>query len=79
MAMPESDRTREAIRAAFADGFWRGLAGPSLLYSGHGALSQVKAAEFVPLPQRKALHASDWARVGNELRQAATKLRQQGG
>ncbi len=78
-AMSKSGRTRESTRAAFVRGVWLGLAGPSLLYSGHEALAQLKAAEFVPLPKRQASAASDWARVGNELRAAAKTLRQPGG
>lgn len=77
--MPDNDLTRDAKRGAFIRGVARGLTGPSLLYSSHEALSQLKPAELVPLPKRKAPPASDWARVGNELREAASKLRQQGG
>jgi hypothetical protein len=62
-------------RAAFVRGFWKGMAAPLMLFSSFSMPHQAAPLEYRPLPRRPDVARSDWARVGDQLRAAAEKVR----
>jgi hypothetical protein len=66
-------------RKALLQGFWKGLAAPLMLFGSHSLPVQAQPGEFQPLPDRMSSPAQDWVRVGNSLRDAAKKDRENGG
>lgn len=66
-------------RAAFARGFWKGMAAPLVLFSNFNLPPEAAPVEYRPLQRRVPESASDWVRVGDELRRAAAEDRRQRG
>jgi hypothetical protein len=66
-------------RKALLQGFWKGLAAPLMLFGSHSLPAQAQPGEFQPLPNRMSSQALDWVRVGNALRAAAKRDREDGG
>jgi hypothetical protein len=66
-------------RKALLQGFWKGLAAPLMLFGSHSLPAQAQPGEFQPLPNRMSSQALDWVRVGNSLRAAAKRDREDGG
>lgn len=66
-------------KRAFVRGFWKGLAAPVMLFSTSALPAEARAMDFQPLPRRPSPAASDWVRVGDNLREALRKQREAGG
>lgn len=66
-------------KAAFVRGFWKGMAAPLVLFSSFDLPAQARPLTFQPLQRRPMADQSEWARVGQSLREAAAKYRQHGG
>jgi hypothetical protein len=73
LTMAYSLHPEDSKRAAFARGFWKGLAAPLVLFSNFNIPEQGLPGEFRPLPRRAPATGSDWVRVGDELRSALKK------
>ena len=63
---------------AFVRGFWKGMAAPLMLFSSFSVPAEVKVPEFKPLPRPRSGAGDQWLKVGEALREASHKLRQQG-
>ena len=70
---------KSSPRAAFARGFWKGMAAPLLLFSSFDIATQIEPVAYQPLQRRSRAEASDWVRVGDALRLAAARYRESGG
>ena len=59
-------------RAAFARGFWRGLAAPIMIYAAASQLPEeaIPRVQDVPNPASKDGIRSDWKRVGAHIKDA---------
>lgn len=77
--MPEIVNLTATKRAAFARGFWKGMAAPLMLFSTFDLPEQAAGPTFSELPKRASDQTSDWVKVGDALRTAAKKDRESGG
>lgn len=78
--MPEIVNMSDTKKAAFARGFWKGMAAPLMLFSTFDASTQQPVEQtFRELPRHAGDLASDWVKVGNALRAAAKRDRESGG
>ncbi|MDP1650057.1 MAG: hypothetical protein Q8M01_17905 [Rubrivivax sp.] len=78
--MPEIVNMSDTKKAAFARGFWKGMAAPLMLFSAFDLSAQQAQQTFRELPKRASGgQTSDWVRVGEALRTAAKKVRESGG
>lgn len=77
--MPEIVNLSDTKKAAFARGFWKGMAAPLMLFSAFDVSDQQVEQTFKALPKRPGGQASDWVKVGNALRAASKKDRESGG
>ncbi len=69
----------DSRKTAFVRGFWKGMAAPLVLFSSFDLPAQAVPMTFRPLERRAHNPASDWIRAGQSLRQAAKKIREEGG
>ena len=77
--MPETVNMSDTRKAAFARGFWKGMAAPLVLFSTFDLPAQCTGPTLSELPKRTDDPSSDWVRVGDALRAAAKKDRESGG
>lgn len=56
-------------RAAFAQGFLKGLGAPVVLF-GHFAGPQIPAVQQIVPPGQSSTIAGDWAKIGDDIRNA---------
>lgn len=60
-------------------GFWKGLAAPLMLFTTFDLPAQAQPQQFQPLTRRASGGvASDWVKVGQQIRHAAKKERDAG-
>ena len=77
-AMKSSVDPTSSRRAAFARGFWKGMAAPLMLFSSVDLPASAQPMGFQPLKRRARPENLDWVRVGNQLRAAAANHRNSG-
>lgn len=67
---------KESQHTAFVRGFWKGMAAPVMLFGSTSLPVEARPIEFQQIPRRQSSPASDWVRVGDSLRAAVRRYRE---